>query len=143
MTTLTVIYSRNHHLGSYLIRVASWFGPWSHSAVITAEGTVIEARGLTGVREVPMVEFMGRATQSEVVWIECPDPAAAVAFAREQIGKRYDFGAILGFITRRNWADRQCWECTELVEAALVAGGRERWRERVYRIHPTMSYNAR
>ena len=143
MPALTVIYSRSHHPGSYLIRAASWFGPWSHAAIITREGTVIEARGWTGVREVPLAEFMGRAAKTTVVQIECPNPAAAIAFAREQVGKRYDFGSILGFVVRRNWADRQCWQCTELVEAALLAGGRERWRERVYRIHPTMSYNSR
>lgn len=136
------MYSRKRAIGSLLIRAGAWFGPWSHTSIITPEGTVIEAVG-SGVREVPLRDAMARASAFEVVQVECPRPAAAIAFARAQIGKPYDFGAILGFIVRRDWQDRECWECTELAEAALVEGGRQRWREKVYRIHPTMSYQAR
>ena len=142
MPTVSVLYSRRNNLGSLLIRAGAWFGPWSHCSLITPQNTVIEAV-TSGVREVPVLWALDHYPHLEVVTIEVQDPERAYAFARAQLGKPYDWGAIAGFITRRNWQDDQRWECTELVEASLIAAGRVRWRERVYRIHPTLSYNAR
>jgi hypothetical protein len=49
-----------------------------------------------------------------------PDQEAAVwQFLAGQIGKPYDWRAIWGFITYRDWHERDSWICSELIAAAL------------------------
>jgi uncharacterized protein YycO len=141
MSHLVVIYSRSRNLGSVLIRAASWWEPWAHCGIVTPEGTVIEARAWRGVVETPLQDFERYATACIAVKRACPDPAAAIAFARQQIGKPYDWGAIFGFIFRERWERRDRWFCSELVEASFIAGGRRRFASDVHRITPTMSFN--
>lgn len=47
--------------------------------------------------------------------------AAALAWARSQIGKPYDWSAIYGIPFRRDWRDPSAYDCAELVAAAFEA----------------------
>lgn len=42
-------------------------------------------------------------------------------FARAQLGKKYDWLAILAFLFNRDWRDRNRWYCSELLLACLEA----------------------
>lgn len=137
---LTIIYSRDRSLGSVLVRASSWGGHWGHCGIVTPQGTVIEALALGGVVETSRHAFEARATRFEAVEVACPDPDEAIRFARGQIGKPYDWGAILGMVAREPWASRNRWFCSELVEAAIAAGGRRRFRIDAHRITPHQSY---
>jgi uncharacterized protein YycO len=139
MNALPVVYSRTSAIGSLLIRAAQWWAPWSHAAIVDGDG-VIEARAGHGVVRTPMADFLARCSAVEHVQIACPDAAAALTFARSQIGKGYDYLAYIGFIARTDDEDRTRWECCELVEAALLAGGRQRFRVRPSRITPQQSF---
>lgn len=44
-------------------------------------------------------------------------------FLARQIGKPYDWRAILAFCTARNWRDPNAWFCSELIAAALEQAG--------------------
>lgn len=48
-------------------------------------------------------------------------------YALEQLGKPYDWGAILGlsspFPVQRNWLDDRLWYCSELAVASLMQAG--------------------
>lgn len=140
VSSLTVIYSRFRTLGSPLIRHADRFGRWSHCGILTPDFSVIEARAFHGVVETPVSVFNRRASHQELRQVECPNPDAAIDFAREQIGKGYDYGAVLGLLLRESWEDDSRWHCAELVEAALVAGGRRRFLSEAWRISPNMSF---
>jgi hypothetical protein len=48
---------------------------------------------------------------------------AILGFARTQIGKPYDWTAILALLMDRDWRDSGAWFCSELVVAALEAVG--------------------
>jgi hypothetical protein len=45
--------------------------------------------------------------------------AAYLNFLHAQLGKRYDFPAVLGFAFDRDWRDPDAWYCSELIAAAL------------------------
>lgn len=142
MAKITAIYRRSHNLGSLLIRIGSWWGPYSHVGVLTEEGEyVIEASALKGVVKVPVKKFLDAASKYEYVEIECPDPSEGYAFAEAQIGKPYDWGAVLGLIAREyGWADTSKWYCSELLEATLAAAGRLRVRRDAHKINVDQSY---
>lgn len=52
----------------------------------------------------------------------------------------YDWTAIFGMLLQRNWQEQDSWFCSELVEAALTAGGRQRFRDDVSRITPHQTW---
>lgn len=136
-----VIYSRDHSLGSVLVRAGSWWAQWGHCGLVTPQGTVIEARAMNGVGEASLHNVQARSSKFTIVEVDCPDPAAAIAFARQQLGKPYDWGGIFGMVAREPWARDDRWFCSELVEAALAAGGRRRFRLDVTRVTPSMSFH--
>lgn len=47
----------------------------------------------------------------------------AIAWARLQIGKSYDWSAILGFGFKRDWHQDSSWNCSELAGEMFVQGG--------------------
>lgn len=140
MSHLNVVYCRSYTIGALLIRASSWWDQWSHCGIVTPKGTVIEARAFAGVVESDLEEFVGRYSELEVVKIDCPDPAAAIEFARMQVGAGYDYGAIAEFVLRNPLNKHQRWHCAELVETALIAGGRDRFRRMPHRVSVAQSY---
>ena len=137
--TLPVVFSRSRTPGAALIRLVTW-SSWSHNGVLTPEGTVIEARWPDGVVETPLDAFIARASRFELCEFDCPDPGAAVAWARSQIGKPYDTWGVIGLGIRRRWQEDDAWWCSELVEAALARGGRLRFRRDLHRVTPQHSW---
>ena len=141
MPHLTVLYVRGHTLGSVLLRNADRWGRWSHCALLSHNGTVIESTVPGGVREVPYIDFLSRHSRVEAVKVSCLRPDRGMAFAQEQIGKPYDWRAVLGNLVRESWERPDAWHCAELVEAALVKAGRRRFRGNSgWRISPNQSF---
>lgn len=130
---MNIVFARKPTLGSWLIRFGTW-SQWSHCAIL-ADAKVIDATMQHGVAERPFVEFVSEYPDHLMVSVEC-DESQALAFARSQIGKPYDWLAIVGFVFRRGWSCGDKWFCSEFVEAALKAGGRQRFREELPRITP-------
>lgn len=146
MSTITVIYARSHSLGGLLIRARDPFGRWSHAGLVTERGTVIEALAFKGVVESSLIDFSQRypkPSQRSAVDIECPRPDLAIAWARGQVGKGYDYRGVIGLAFREQWDKRDSWHCTELIEQALSIGGRQRFRDVASIITPNLSYMVR
>lgn len=141
---MQIIYARSHTVGGWLIRAAQAFAPWSHAGIVTPDETVINARAGHGVVEEPLADFLRRYSATHRVEVACPDENEALWWARQRIGDGYDWLAVLRFIVGRTvHQDRRRWHCVELVESALIAGGRPRWRIEPARITPWQSYIAR
>lgn len=130
MQYLIAVFARNHSIGSILIRLlGAWGGRWSHVGILDPNtNTILEARYPLGVIETPYEEFVSRYTKTEIVYSECPDPAKAIAFARSQLGKKYDWRGVIGFIIKEPIARLHEWFCNEYYEEAFIAGGRARFR---------------
>lgn len=138
---LPVIFSRRRSLGSLLIRAGSWWGPWSHCAIIDFKADqVVEAVAFEGVRTKRLSAFIKSASETQIVFIECPRPEDALAFAYSQLGKPYDYGGVLGFPFREPWHSENRWFCSEFLERSLMAGGRQRFRIDTPRVTPYHSW---
>lgn len=127
---MRVVLVRAHSVGSLAIRARLWEN-WSHAAVITEPGWVIDSTFKAGgVRVRRLADVLAHASAYKVIDLPVPDEAAAQRFLHEQVGKPYDWRAILGWITSdRDWADETAWFCFELAAGAAKAGGLDKWRD--------------
>jgi uncharacterized protein YycO len=66
-------------------------------------------------------------------------PDVAIAWLEQQVGKPYDWMALLSFIVHRDWASPKRWFCSELAAMAWDKGGSPLFRrDAVFRISPGM-----
>lgn len=124
---------------SDVIRFMTGGALWSHCGLVVGDN-VVEAL-IKGVTLTPLTEWKARYPRYDLVEIECPDPEAAEQFAIAQVGKAYDWLGCIGAPWRAHWQDPNRWYCSELVEAAVAAGGRHRWRREKNGISPMDSWN--
>mgnify|MGYP000863110273 FL=1 len=136
---MKVMYSRSNTIGSWLIRLCT-FSKWSHVAVLIDEFSIIDSTAKYGGVKITSKEVFKSTYEFEVYDIELPDEEAAISFLFSQIGKKYDWTSIFGMIFQRNWQEDDRWFCSELLEAACVKGGKQRFRDEVYRITPHQSW---
>ena len=131
-----------HAVGSWLLR-AVLCSRWSHSAVYDDErGLVYEATAWHGVRCVDEFDFFLEHQHFELDEMpvlperldECRQWLAA------QVGKRYDWTAIFGFVVRYftgdQWHDDDAWFCSELSEACRSRFAQPRVRAEAWRVTP-------
>ena len=65
-----------------------------------------------------------------------------LGWATSQVGKPYDWVAILAFLPRTNWHDPGKWFCSELVAEAFKLKDSAIVDNRAYRITPQMVYES-
>lgn len=120
---MRVLFAKSNTPISMAIRVDTW-SSCSHVALLEPDGKhVIEARFPQGVQRVTLEAFIADNTS---VWcrdIPCRNEPAAIAWAKTQIGHKYDWSALLGFPLHRDWAHSGEWFCSELVAMAFEKGG--------------------
>lgn len=121
------------HRGKGVIsRLIRWQqrGDWSHASLCFSGRGVIESREFKGVRALPQIE----AAPGEVIELYAVEGLTreqeekVFAFAQEQLGKKYDWPMVFGFVSRSPVEGHQSggkWFCSELVYAALRAAGVE------------------
>lgn len=92
---------------------------WHHVGAIFGD-YVYEAR-FSGVLKTHVEDFKKRGRYCIV---DCPlkDESAALDFANEQLGKKYDIAGLISFPLRARWQDPTRWYCSELVAAIAEAG---------------------
>ncbi len=129
MEMLPIIFAKGRHPISYMIRAVTW-SRWSHVGVLhdgdlewngkTYTGLkVIEAAGGIGTAVTPYSEFKARYNQTATAEIPCDGLGKAYERLIEQLGKPYDFWALLGIALRvGSWADDTKWFCSELLAYA-------------------------
>ena len=101
-----------------------WFtrGTWSHAALLTREGSIVEAWQGKGVRERFLYDWRG-IDKFDVPGATDEQWDRAIAFALSQIGADYDYGAIFKFLSRRQERPDGKWFCSELVYEAFKNAG--------------------
>ena len=137
-----IAYVRSRTFGSWLIRAAQWWFPASHCALMTGGDTIIHSVAGRGVVEDSMRSFLDKYQVVDVVEVDA-DQDRALKFARSVIGSGYDYGAILRMVSKAFGSGKgHRYHCVELVEAALQAGGRRRFRISLDRVTVRQSYQA-
>lgn len=129
-----VIFTRNHKIGSIILRGFLW-SAWSHCAIIDGD-EVIEAAAPGGVRVRPLADLIADSTKWEIIEIPCKNPAAVIAAARKQVGAPYDWLGVVGIGFRRRWQDDDAWFCSESIASAFYDAGEPIVRLDAYRITP-------
>lgn len=113
---------------------------WSHVDMQFRDGTLIGAtrHGVEKMKINDRISGKRPVRAYRVDEIELPDEQAAYEFALAQVGKKYDWTALVGMIIpwRVNWDDDQRWVCSELVAATAAKGGRPLARYDAWRINP-------
>ena len=107
-------------LCSQLIRFWT-YSRFSHVEILEPETGMVIGAMPDGVK-VRDLDYDGKARHL-YARVLVKDKKAVLDFMRSQYKKPYDFMAIVGFLVHRNWRDPQRWFCSELVTAALEAGG--------------------
>lgn len=112
------------HSKTWIGRLIQWitFSKWCHVA-IQVGGVIYEADMRGGVRTVSTDTFHDAWDQTVPLELDVPDTGALVRFLRLQLGKDYDWMALVALPWREDWQDPEHWFCSELVAAALVKGG--------------------
>ena len=84
------------------------------------DGQTLGARADGGVKYRPIdpfpVDFRFKAELPDEQWQKVMD------FLSAQIGKPYDYSAIMGILLNHDWENEGSWYCSELWAAALQAG---------------------
>lgn len=120
--------------------------------IISASGEfVIESTlGLGGVKLATLEEFKSRASEWDIVTFTVNDSDAIWAAACSQIGKKYDWTALVSLPFHRDWSEADRWFCSELVAWAFDQGGTPLFAKdkihrvtpgHLYMIHPTRVYS--
>jgi hypothetical protein len=130
MATITIILTRRRlNPVSWLIR---WAMPRSRFALALSSHAIVagpdkcyEATMLHRVREVDRAVALSGQTVVRELHYQVPDAAAGLAWAKEQVGKRYDWAGAAGLSLApdRDWSDPDSWFCYELAAGVLRAAG--------------------
>lgn len=118
---MRILFTSSKGIGSLAIRAFEG-GQASHCGVVDGDH-VIDASFLTGVVRTPINEWMKGRTLIDDIRIEVPDDTAAMGLLRSQIGKSYDYFALVGFVFWRDWSSDRAWYCSELIMRGIVEGG--------------------
>lgn len=131
---MMLILCKSNSVGSWLLRTVMW-SRYSH-AVILDGNTVTDTTLLQGgVKQHDIKDFLEHFRSYELREIEVDEPAAR-AWLAEQVGKSYDWTALLSWVVRRDWQEDDAWFCSELCEAMISKFGKPRFRAEAARISP-------
>lgn len=135
MSQIQLLYTTTRKPFSALIRTVTW-SRWSHVALIDGD-QIIESVVNGGVRQYPLRQAIDHTADHCIVELTARNPQAILDAARSQIGKPYDWTAILGLGLHRDWQEDDSWFCSELVAWAAAEVG-EHWfrREALRRVTP-------
>lgn len=141
---VTVLVGRSNTFGGEIIRMFDngVSHRWSHGAIVLPSMVyVVDSRAFHGVQQRALDDFAQGYPVFNALDFEVPDPETGYAWLDQQVGKGYDYLAILGRLARRGWQEDSRWHCWELVEAFLSACGLQRWRDEPQRITPNMGWS--
>lgn len=123
-------------ISSGIIKLGT-FSKWSHVDLLTPDGAYLGARLDGGVlARNPGYDGRNDDVQFRHVSLSAAQEDRLWNFAYSQIGKPYDFSAILGIAFRRDWREDDAWFCSELVAAAFEHAGRPLLLGELNRITP-------
>lgn len=116
------IFTSGNNIAAVAIKLATQCR-WYHCGALTDDGVVYEARFAKGVIKSDLDEFKSRGHYL-IIDYDVDDVTAATDFLESQVGKKYDYTGLYGYLTMdRDWQKPDSWYCSELLSAALDNGG--------------------
>lgn len=118
---LQLQFSTEDGIGSWLIREWTWWD-YSHVDLVLPSGRLLGARLSGGVQIRPPHYKNFSKTLRGTVTLPDEDGRSVIAAAAAQVGKPYDWRAILNFGLHRDWRNTRSWFCSELVAWSFEQG---------------------
>jgi uncharacterized protein YycO len=126
---------------SRIIRAFNW-SEYSHAAWVDDDGSVYQAwsKGVTLTRSISEDHTPGTEVHLYTVIGETPETREEVRkFMISQLGKKYDWLGILGFVFRAKSLHRRTkWFCSELVAEAYASAAHPLVRAPSFKVYPGM-----
>ena len=119
---MRVIFCRTNSIAGFFIRLFT-MSKYNHVA-LEFNGRVIDSNTGVGVSECNLPEFNKRYSKTTMIKVKGVNETIAWRFIMDQVGKSYDYTAIIAFPFRSNWQDEDKYFCSELVASALNHGGK-------------------
>lgn len=121
------VYVKRDGIGSLLIRAFEG-GVASHVAMVLTDGSVVDATLRHGVHRWASIDdwiVANGYTIVDDITLALRNESAAEAWVLAQVGKGYDWTALIGFLLWRDLNERARWYCSELGLGALLSIGFE------------------
>ncbi|MDX1532664.1 MAG: hypothetical protein R3230_00500 [Nitrosopumilaceae archaeon] len=126
-------FCKSNGIAGLIIRFFT-FSKWNHVAIQIGDN-VYEATPL-GVKRIPNYGFMQGWSRVTTINLEGLDESAAKKFLDKQLGKPYDWLALVALPFRKSWQSSKRWFCSELVSQALIHAGVREFKIDPWRITP-------
>lgn len=127
---ITLLYSRRHHPGSYLIRGVTW-GEWSHVEILLPGGRLLGAAFSEGVNDNHTIDDRLQIASAAAKVTYPGDLGRAMAWASPLIGVTpYDNLGVVGLGFHRDWESEDAYWCSEWAGKFLKEGGFEPFRSK-------------
>jgi len=102
-------------------------GVYSHTAIMLDDNKIVEAwQGSNKVRIIKSLSDGHKpGTEVDIYYLNATQSQQVlfVEFVMKQLGKKYDYKGILGFVLNRNIHGQDSWFCSELFMAACDYAG--------------------
>jgi hypothetical protein len=112
---ITLEFTKSKTLGARLIQSWTWC-PYVHVQFVLGNKRLAAFPGKGVLIQPP-------SPDDETLQLEVDAPRHVVDVAMTQIGKPYDWTAILGIVAHRDWREDDSWICSELVAWAFETAG--------------------
>lgn len=126
-----VLCTHHRSFTAWFLRFVMW-SKWSHSAIYDEERCCVYDSTFIhgGVKKWSEKEFFANNPIFELRPADVPPERVPESrnWLENQLGKPYDWTALLGFISRRKWQEDDSWFCSELSEAFRALFGIPRFR---------------
>ena len=125
---MQIALQQNNRILSKTIRFCTR-GKYSHAAIVFNDGTVIETRPFRNVREYKnLAEANCKGEIIDLFDVDASPSQERIVrkFLRNQIGKKYDYWSVFGFVFHTTEESRKShgkWFCSELVFASVKKAG--------------------
>lgn len=131
---MKIHFCKSNDIGGWLIRFLT-FSNWNHVA-IEINGLVWDSTGRKGVKVWTVETFFKQYEKIETRSVFNKNEYAAQDFLRQQLGKEYDWTALIAFPFREDWNNKNKWFCSELVTETLIKSGYKFDHLPTYRVTP-------
>ena len=133
MPPVRLVFYQGVGLTGWAIRTVTW-SDYDHVAMLLPDGSVLDVEPSAGVSEHAATRL---PDATHAVLASDDVQRAALAWARQQEGDRYDWAATLGIAAHRDWREPGAWMCSELLCRAFEVAGMPLLRaDHVNRITP-------
>lgn len=134
-----VLCTQPRNPGAWALRFLMW-SMWSHSAIWDDEMGVVYDTTLWGggCKAHTEADFFKKYVRHEVRPIEVQASRVddARQWLKDQLGKGYDWTALLSWVVRRDWSKPDRWFCSEHSETFRTLFEKARFRGSASRITP-------